>query len=231
MPASSVDRATSHRGGSVVKLPLAANAIIFAGCFSCRNSSGYIVDGSDATGLTFAGIAEEGYAATGESAGDTSIGIKHDGWHLMAGSNLSKADEGKAVFLLDNQTVCTSDHASLDYHIYVGILRKYESATSGWVEIQPGRSNPLLKTITGEVAGVNAAAFDLTTLAASYGGSDLYVKAVLAAEAFVTATGANATVARKVATTHYTLSAGVVSAVGNETANTWQLTVLAVVKE
>jgi hypothetical protein len=231
MSASTTDRATSQREGSVVKLALAANAIIYAGCFVCRDSSGYIVNASDATALTFAGLAEEGYDATDESAGDTEIGIRQDGWHLMAGSGLSRADEGKAVFLLDNQTVATSDHASLVYHIYVGILRKYVSATSGWVEIRPSERNPRLLILTCEVTGPNATTFNFATVAGYFGGSDLYVKRVLAAEAFVTSTGANATVARKVLTTHYTVSGGVVTAVGDESANTWQMTVLAVVEE
>jgi hypothetical protein len=234
MSASTTDRATKSRMGSLLPFPIAADAVLLAGCLACIDSDGYLVGGSDATGLRFAGVAQSAYDATGESDGDSTLEVAVDGEWLFASASLTQADVGKAVYILDNQTVVKSGHADLDYHIYVGRISQVVSATACWVRIEPGRKDPNLVTVTADLAGTNAAAISTANLNVSLGGkaaSGVYAKEVLSMLAFVAADGSAATVCRKVITTHFTLSGGTITTVGNESANRLVTTLLGVVKE
>jgi hypothetical protein len=138
----------------------------------------------------------------------------------MGATGLAATDVSRKVYLVDDQTVGTIEESAVDNNVYVGILREYVSATEGWVEIDPDGKG--VEQFTVEVTGVNAAAFDLATEAAAFGGGDFYVLEVDHIEGFVTATGTSA--GRQIVTTDWTLAAGVLSTVGNETANTWVIT-------
>lgn len=224
MTAAAASRATTQRVGQTRYLLLATSALLFAGCMVCRNASGAAVDGSDAANLSFAGIAR---TDADEASGDDGVEVFVDGEFLLVAEGLAAGDEGKVAYLLDNQTVGLASNAGVGNFIAVGRIVQVVSATSAWVRIDPDiKAAP--QTLTVEVAGTNAAALDFTTVAAAAGGSDFYVRAVLHVAAFVTATGASA--GRKVVTTNFTLSGGVVTVVGNETANTWAITFIGVLQ-
>lgn len=215
MTAATTDRATTSRAGSRHYHGLASAVLILAGCLCCLDASGDLVDGADATALQFAGVAESGADATE----DDGVNVLVDGEHLFAASGLTAADIGKPVFLVDNQTVGLADDT--DYQIRVGTLVGIETSTAVWVRIEPVAKRRV-EQFTVEIAGVNAAAFDLAAKAADFGGAGFVIKAVQHIESFVTATGASDD--RKIVTTDWTLTAGVLAAVGDETANTWVIT-------
>lgn len=231
MAATTTDIALTRTEGGSISYPLAASAHLYAGAFACLNSSGNLVNGADTSGLRFAGIVQEETDNSSGSAGDLSAEIIVEGTYELAALGLAAGDEGKYVFLIDNQTVGLSSDGDVDNHIRVGRILEVVSATKAVVDLEPGHLSdntdaPLgeLRQYVVEVAGVNATTFDLTDPAEALGGVDFYIDAIVAVRAIVTGTGADASPARKVVTTHWTLAAGVLSAVGNETANTWLIT-------
>ncbi len=241
MSAATADRSTSFFGTVLMMgLLVSAGTTIYAGTLLTSESDGFVEDGTDATSKRFAGVA----AASFDNSGSATDGQDEDGEEAelevytrgvfrFAASGLAAEDVGKAVYLLDNQTVVLSGHASLDYHIYVGRIAKYISASECLVELDTYGVDPNLHDGMIEVAGVNAAAIDLASnaFATNRGGTGVYVKAVEAVEAIVTATGAPATVYRKVVTTHWTLASGVITTVGDESANTLRISGKFVVKQ
>lgn len=239
MNASAADRNTQQSGLQVRTLPISATAILFAGCLCCLDSDGYVIDGTDATAQKFAGIAQEAFDNTDgtdgadEDGNDADVVLYTEGAFRFASASLTEADIGKAVYLLDNQTVVKSGHADLDFHIYVGRIISIESATVVWVAIDPYGVDPNLVDVTIDAAGPNATTLSLASHAAATArdGTGLYVKYVDSMLAIVAASGAPATVTRKVITTHFTLASGVISAVGDESANRLVIAMRAVVKQ
>ncbi len=226
MTAATTDRNTTQRGGHTRYLTLATAAILFAGCMVCRDDAGDAIDAEPDADIQFAGIAREG---VDEADGDEGVNVFVEGEFLLAGSGWAAGDEGKDAFLLDNQTVVPATNGTLTHWVRVGKVVEVVSATSVWVRIEPEvRAAP--QVFTGVVAGVNAAALDLTDLAAQYGGADIYVLDVLSVLAVVTSTKAMATQALKVVTTNYTVAAGAITTVGDESANTWLITLTGVLQ-
>lgn len=231
MSAATSDRPTRQKAGEIRALGVAAAAVMLAGCLACIDADGYAVDGSDTTGYRFLGVCREGKDNTDGADGDLTAEVYAKGEFLFASSGLAAEDIGKAVYLVDNQTVGLSGNASVDFHIYVGRITKVESATACWVAIDPDGVDPNLVDVTVDVAGTNAAAVSLATIAAAIlsTASDIYVKAVTGMQAYVTATGASA--GRKVVTTNYTLSGGVITTVTDESANRLFISLRGVLKQ
>ena len=231
MASSPVDIDTPRRGSSYRAFPMAATALVLAGCLACLNTSDQLVDGADTAGLRFAGVVREYVDNSDGAAGDEDGEVWTEGEFALAGTGFAAGDVGKTVFLLDNQTVGLADAAGVDQMIPVGVITEVVSSTEVWVQITPnlGKAQDALgppRQYTIEIAGVNATAFDLDASAALFGGAGFYVRSVQAVRAIVTSTGAAASPLRKVVTTHWTLASGVISAVGDETLNTWQITFL-----
>lgn len=221
MASTTTDIVTRRRDGTTLSEPVAAAETLYGGTLVCRNASGYAVDGEDANNLVFAGIARAAVDNASGSAGDLNVELWEDGVFLVKAIGLTADDVGRECFLLDNQTVALAGGSGLDYHIRVGVIDEVVSATQAWVRLQPGqlRERRLYQV---QIDGVNAAAFDLSTAASGLGGSDFYVVDVESVVSYVAADGTLDGL--KVVTTDYTLSAGAVSAVGDETANTWLIT-------
>lgn len=225
MTAATEDKNLVRRDGQSAGISLAATAVLFAGTFVCLNVAGAGVAGADTAGYRFVGIAIESADAVDDE--DETVEVYVDGVYLVTGSGFAATDVGKPVYLIDDQTVGLANHASVDQHILVGFIEEYKSATEVWVRIVPvGKRGPLgeVRQYTIEATGVNAAAFDLATQAAAFGGADFYIQAVQAVRSYVTATGAGSVPERKVTATHWTLANGDLTTVGDETANTWTIT-------
>lgn len=220
MTAATTSRATSMRVGTTIHGLLAATALVLAGTMVCRDAAGNIVDGDQDDDLHFAGVSRQDVDNSTGIAGDEGAELWTDGEFLLASAGLAAGDEGKEVFLLDNQTVVLGDHPGLTHRIKVGTIAEVVSATAAWVRIQPQRVE--IQQFTVQVAGVNATDFDLSAAAAAFGGSDFHVLAVQAVEAFVTASGASDGL--RVVTTDWTLTDGVLAAVADESLNTWRIT-------
>lgn len=229
MASATAERYTVFRENNLVALPMAASTRVWAGVLICLSSTGYVVDGSDATGLTFAGVANKTVDNRDGDAADLDVEVNVTGSYRFASAALTQADVGKACYLLDNQTVVKSGHADLDYHLYVGRIEEVISATECWVKIEPKAKDPNRVQIHADVAGTNATTVDVSAVGTALGGSGLYVKAVHSMNRFTTSTGASA--GRMVLTTDYTLSGGVLSVVADESAKRLFIGMTAIIKE
>ncbi|HNH48815.1 MAG TPA: hypothetical protein PKY30_17365, partial [Myxococcota bacterium] len=178
--------------------------------------SGFLEDGADATGAVFAGIAADSVDNTDGDDGAETLKVYTSGQFLLTGSGFAAGDEGKPVYIVDNQTVSLAS-SSLDYFVKVGRIMEVVSSSQVWVELDV-QERADIRQFTVRVAGVNAAALNLASLAAPFGGAGFYVTAVQAMESFVTATRASDGL-RNV-TTHYTVADGVITLVSNESSNT-----------
>lgn len=223
--AATADLNIIRRAAMIASFPVNGGSEIFAGTLVTLDTDGQARAGADTEGFTFVGVAREGVDNTAGADGDKTVEVEQDGAFLLTGSGFSAASVGQDVYLIDDATIGLANHASVDEYIKVGTIIEYVSATQVWVKVTPG-GGPMGKfgQWTVEVAGANAAALDLAAAAEAFGGADFYVESVQAVTAFVTSTGAPATVARKVVTTHWTLASGVISCVGDESANTLRIT-------
>lgn len=109
MTALTTDRTTPKRGASRLSLPVAANAVIYAGALVCINATGYAVKASTSTTLKSAGVAQQRVDNTGGADGAVRIEVERHGAHLMAnsaaGDLVTLAALGSTVYLVDDQTV------------------------------------------------------------------------------------------------------------------------------
>lgn len=133
--ALSADRLTKRRKGEVYSLPVAANAVIYAGALVCVNASGYAVPGSTSTTLKAAGVAQEAVTGTA-TAGAVSVLVLRDGWHLFknssSGDAIALADINASCFIVDDETVAKTNGSST--RSVAGIIRDVDAA-GVWVEI------------------------------------------------------------------------------------------------
>lgn len=217
MTALSADRQIIKGDPEIGAAPVAASTKIWAGSLVCRNSSGYAAKGADTAGFIFAGVAREQADNSAGSNGTISVELYVEGTFKFAASGLAITDVGKPLYVLDDQTVVTGDGAVAE-GVYVGILEEYISATSAWVRLDPakrlkGKGDAQIFHIVAD--GVNTAALDLTTVATQYGGSDIYVTAVVSLVSHNTTAG-NAEAL--LVTTDYTLASGVITLTADRSA-------------
>jgi hypothetical protein len=70
------DRNTPMKDGELISVPVAANAVIYAGALVAVNAAGFAVPGSVATTLTYLGCAEEPVNNTGGANGARSVEVR-----------------------------------------------------------------------------------------------------------------------------------------------------------
>lgn len=112
MAATTADRNTPHKDGELIAVPLAANAVIPAGVIVCANATGYGVNGSTSTTLTYLGRSDEAADNTGGADGAKSILVRRLKAFKFAndGSDpVTQARLGKACYIVDNQTVAATN--------------------------------------------------------------------------------------------------------------------------
>ena len=116
MPALAADRTTPKRTAQRLSLPLAANALIYAGALVCVNATGFATRGAVATTLKAAGVAQQRVDNTGGADGALRIEVDRAGAHLFANSAaadlITRADLGSTVFIVDDQTVAKTSATS-----------------------------------------------------------------------------------------------------------------------
>lgn len=234
MTAVTADLYTKRKQGSKVQIDVAASTTLYTGTLICRDGSGNAVNAAINSAYSFAGVADEAVDNSTGSAGDKEIRCWDDGLFRLAleGGSAAQGDIGKKVYVHDNATVATADALGGDEaFVYVGTIRELDEDNAGyvWVEIDPqGSPGPQAdgkSVFSVRVAGVNATAFDLSTAAAAYGGSDFYVDSMIGAVSYLTADGTLVD-GLLVVTTDWTLADGVLTTVNDETNNTWDITFL-----
>lgn len=109
--ALTTERKTPRRDSKLLVVPVAANAVIYAGALAVANGSGYAAPGSTAATLTYLGRAEESVDNTGGSNGDKSITVSRGPFQFKnSGSDpVTQASFGKVCYIVDDETVAATD--------------------------------------------------------------------------------------------------------------------------
>ena len=152
-----------RRNQNVSKFPISASLKTLIGTFAALNSSGNLVEATDASAIRVVGLFLQEVDNSSGSAGDLSCRVEK-GLYLVknSGTNaLTQAHIGRVCFIEDNNTVASSAGTN---SVVAGIV---EEVTTGgvWVWVGLPYSNgvaPVSVSITS-TQNSTAAATDLTT--------------------------------------------------------------------
>lgn len=134
MSALTANRDTLQRDGVFESHGVAASTRIYAGSLVCRNASGYVIPAADTATYKVQGIAQE--EANNSSGSAAAIQCKTKwGVARLATSGMGAGDEGKPVYVTDDQTVCLA--ASSTNKVGAGIILDVISATEVDVLVTP----------------------------------------------------------------------------------------------
>ena len=129
--ALSADSQIPRKEGGLQSFPVAGSSTqIYKGAQVCVNTGGFLVAGADTNAYRFVGIAYENVLNAG-SDGDKACRVHTTGVFLLAAISIEQAMVGRTMYLVDDATF---DDTSSN-RIAVGTLVRFESATSGWIDI------------------------------------------------------------------------------------------------
>lgn len=114
----------------LVSYPIGA-VKIWKGSLVCIGTDGYAVVGADTAGYRFVGVAYETVDNSAGSAGALEIRVFNTGVHKIPGASITQAMVGRKMYVSDSGAMDDSSTNRLE----VGVLVRYESTTSGWVDI------------------------------------------------------------------------------------------------
>ncbi len=106
------DRNTAMKDGEIISVPVAANAVIFAGALVVANAAGFAAPGSVATTLTYLGRAEEPCDNTGGANGAKSVQVRRGKAFYFknhAADLVVQASLGKVCYIVDDETVALTN--------------------------------------------------------------------------------------------------------------------------
>lgn len=136
MTALAKDRDTRKKPGQLGVCPMAQAALIYGGAIACINAAGYLIKGSDASGLIMAGISTGRFDNVAGANGDKSGVFERDGLHLMnLGTPIAQANVGDPVYVVDDQTVDLA--ANVSHLILAGIIAEMVTTTLAYIDITP----------------------------------------------------------------------------------------------
>lgn len=135
MTATTTDRDTRRSDGKLKAMKM-ASVKIPKGVLACINSSGYVTNGADSSGLLFAGVSYEQVDNLGGTAGDKLIRIEKTGEHTFDynGGDASQAIIGRECYIVDNHTV-DEDALQVINDIKCGVITEVLSADQVRVRI------------------------------------------------------------------------------------------------
>lgn len=107
------DRNTHYKAAELVPVPVAADAVIYAGALVVANATGFAAPGSVAATLTYLGRAEEAVDNTDGADGAKTVLVRRGKAFKFANhatDPVTQASLGKTCYIADDQTVAaTSD--------------------------------------------------------------------------------------------------------------------------
>lgn len=107
-------RNTPHKDGDLLPFAVAAGAKIFGGGLTVLNASGFAEPGSVSATLTYLGRAEDNTDNTGGADGAKTVLVRRKKVFKFLNSvadPVAQADLGKAVYIVDDQTVAKTNGA------------------------------------------------------------------------------------------------------------------------
>lgn len=124
-------------------IPVAASTVIYKGALVALNSSGYAIPAAAAASTQFAGISVEKVDNSAGSAGDLSVKVVRKGMFLLPiTGSITQANQGDVVYA-DSDALLGILGTGANRQ-KVGVVAKFVSATSVWVDIDDGTANPAL---------------------------------------------------------------------------------------
>jgi|GEM_PF-943367 len=143
--------------------PVAASTKTLIGTFAAINSSGYLLEATDATGLRVVGLHAQETDNSSGSAGDQSSRVRK-GLFLVKNSAtnaLTNAYIGRVCFIEDNNTVSSSSNT---YGVVAGIVEEVTSdGVWVWVGLPYSKGVAPVSVSITSAQNSTAAATDLTT--------------------------------------------------------------------
>lgn len=136
MTALAADRNTAQRIARDFSDPMAASVKIYAGSLVVLDASGNAKPGVTGTGLVARGRAAETVDNTSGSAGAKSVSVEAGTFAFASDGTLSRANIGKTVYIVDDQTVAAGDGTGT--RSAAGTLKDLEGSGStavAWVQI------------------------------------------------------------------------------------------------
>ncbi len=115
MAALTQDRNTPRFEGDLREGPAAASQLIYAGALVAVNAAGNLVKGATATGLIGLGRAEARVDNSAGAIGDKVVPYRPGTYRFAnsaASDEITKADIGKVVYIVDDQTVALTNGSS-----------------------------------------------------------------------------------------------------------------------
>ena len=113
--ALSKDRNTAMKDGEIISVPVAANAVIYAGALVVATAAGFAAPGSVATTLTYLGRAEESCNNAGGVNAAKSVLVRRRSafYYKNHGADLvTQASIGKVCYIVDDETVALTNGAN-----------------------------------------------------------------------------------------------------------------------
>lgn len=135
MTALAADRDTKKREGKQFPVPVAADAVIYAGAGVCVDSTdGYGYPAADTANFISMGIAQEQKDNTGGSDGDLEVVVDGHSAFEVACSSADQTWLGQDVYWVDDQTVALAATTTND--IKAGKVIQVNSSSSLYVDPQ-----------------------------------------------------------------------------------------------
>ena len=106
------DRMTPVRDGEVMPFAVAAGVEIFLGAQVAVNATGYLVQGSEATTLTYIGRADAHVDNSDGADGDETCLVRRNKAFLFKNDDADPVDQslvGQPCYILDDETVAGTD--------------------------------------------------------------------------------------------------------------------------
>lgn len=132
---------------------------IYEATFLFWNASGYLTNDDGGGLFPFAGISKFEVDNSGGNAGDKSIEFWAHGVFLLPGTGFSLATVGQDVFASDNFTLTLANTLVS----YVGRIKRHQSSTLAWVEINAARGPLKVPQAVNQVHDTAPTEAELTT--------------------------------------------------------------------
>jgi hypothetical protein len=133
-------RITPHEQSHITERPLKATAATYypGQMLMQAAADGFLINAADTAAMFFSGFlvaSQKVVVPSGGADGDVKVKVARPRYAVVKHSGLVRADEGKAVYIVDNQTVALAGTTTND--IKVGTIHKWLSASEVQVEIPP----------------------------------------------------------------------------------------------
>lgn len=106
------DRNTAMKDGEIIAVPVAANAVCYAGGIAVANATGFAAPGSTATTLTYLGRFEDYVSNAGGANGAKLVQVRRKKAFKFGNSGtdaITQADLGKTCYIVDDETVAKTN--------------------------------------------------------------------------------------------------------------------------